>query len=330
MMPEPEAVRELLVYRHGHARAEAETDYARELRDKGKRNAQRIGIWLHQQQLLPDRVITSGAVRARRTAGKTCKTAGLPAQLVRIDERLYLAGRKTLLECLREVPEDTRRVLLVGHNPGLESLLQYLSYDPVPRNAKGRILSPAALAWLQLDVAWQELEKSTAGLRQIVYPQTLPRLFPWPGYDDPASRIRPAYYYHQSSVIPFRYNRGQLEVLLVMSSKRRHWVIPKGIHDPGLTAQESAAKEAYEEAGVEGSVLEPLLGRYAYPKWDASCEVEVYAMRVEKILSAADWQESHRQRQWLPVHQASRLIKNADASRLVGALPEWLGKVENG
>ena len=58
-------MRELLIYRHGHAQFDSDGgDFERELRDKGKRNAQRIGIWLARQQLLPDHILTSPARRA--------------------------------------------------------------------------------------------------------------------------------------------------------------------------------------------------------------------------------------------------------------------------
>ena len=318
---------ELLVYRHGHAKNnDVSSDIERELRDKGKRNAQRIGIWLARNNKLPDLVIASPATRARRTAEKTCKTAGLSGDMVKIDKRIYQASVKELIEVLREIKGKYQRVMLVGHNPSLEMLLDYLCWNRVPRRDKGGVLSPASLACLTLDVTWRKLEKSTAELQQLVYPQTLPRLFPYPGLNDVESRTRPAYYYQQSSVIPFRINNGSIEVLVVMSSKNRHWVVPKGIHDPGMTAQDSAAKEAFEEAGVEGKVFENAIGQYRYSKWDAECEVAVYPMEVTKVLPEAQWQESHRNRQWLSVKKAAQMVKNPELQKLVSELPQWLEK----
>ncbi|MBT8439105.1 MAG: NUDIX domain-containing protein [Gammaproteobacteria bacterium] len=318
---------ELLVYRHGHAkRNDVAADIDRELRDKGKRNAQRIGIWLARHNKLPDLVIASPATRARRTAEKTCKTAGLSGDKVKTDERIYQSGVNELLEVLRELDGKYKRVLLVGHNPSLEMLLDYLCWNKVPRRDKGGVLSPASLACLKLDVSWRKLEKATAELEQIIYPQSLPRLFPFPELHDAETRSRPAYYYQQSSVIPYRDINGKLEIMVIMSSKNKHWVIPKGIHDPGLTAQESAEKEAFEEAGVEGKASKKELGRYRYPKWDAECEVKVFPMQVSKVIPEVQWQERHRMRQWLSVEKAAALIKNPDVQRLVKALPQWLEK----
>lgn len=319
-------VRELLVYRHGHARQKgADTDFERELRDKGKRNAQRIGVWLEQHKLLPDHVLTSPAIRAKNTAEKTCKTAGLGSSIISPVDRLYRADGAALLLELRQLPQDAKRAMLVGHNPALEQLLLDISRDPVPENEKGGILTPASLAWLKLDCSWEELGSATAELVEIVDPKTLPREFPFPDINGEERRVRPAYYYSQSSVIPYRVTKKQgLQVLIVSSSKKKHWVIPKGIHDPGLTAQESAAKEALEEAGVQGTVAQKEIGHYSYPKWDAVCQVKVYPMKVEHVLDEVDWEERHRGRRWVSPKQAMKMLENNDAKRIVGLLPLWL------
>jgi phosphohistidine phosphatase len=125
-------------------------------------------------------------------------------------------------------------------------------------------------------------------------------------------------------VVPYRHIAGELQILIITSSKNKHWVIPKGICDPGMTAQQSAAKEAYEEAGVQGEVLDGKIGYYQYPKWDAVCEVSVYPMRVNQLLDNDQWQESHRQRQWVSVQQAVSQLKNPDIKGIVATLPDWL------
>ncbi len=69
---------ELLILRHGKSDWDAGTDdYHRPLMDRGKRGAQRMGIWLLQRQLLPDLIISSPAERALVTAQKLCKAAGM-------------------------------------------------------------------------------------------------------------------------------------------------------------------------------------------------------------------------------------------------------------
>ena len=119
-------------------------------------------------------------------------------------------------------------------------------------------------------------------------------------------RDRPAYYYTQSSVIPYRMRNGNPEILVILSSQKKHFVVPKGIKDPGLSPQDSAAKEAWEEAGVEGEVKDPALGCYRYEKWGSICTVDVYAMEVTAVVPEHEWQESHRGREWVSPAEAMK------------------------
>ncbi|MDX1698292.1 MAG: histidine phosphatase family protein, partial [Thiohalobacterales bacterium] len=286
---------ELLLLRHGKSDWDAVTDdFHRPLKDRGKRAAQRMGVWLAQQQLLPDLVISSPAERALATAQKLCKAMGPGDADIRRDERIYEATAGELLEVLAGCPDSARRVLLVGHNPGLEDLLTWLAGEAVEVPPDGKLLPTATLARLTLPGAWNELAPGCATLEAIVRPAELPKKFPFPGPDGTERRDRPAYYYTQSSVIPYRLHKGRPEILVIASSRKNHLVVPKGIKDPGLGLRESAAKEAWEEAGVEGEVGDTPLGEYRYSKWGATCSVTVYPMKVTRMVPKKEWEESHR------------------------------------
>ena len=117
---------------------------------------------------------------------------------------------------------------------------------------------------------------------------------------------KPEHFYRQSAVVPYRINQDEVEILLITSRRKKRWVLPKGIHEPHLSAAESAAKEALEEAGVEGRTSESPIGRYSYEKWGGICAVEVYSMRVERIHET--WLESYRDRSWVsPLEAANRV-----------------------
>ncbi len=118
---------------------------------------------------------------------------------------------------------------------------------------------------------------------------------------------KPDYYYSQSAVIPFRRRDGETEILMITSRKKKRWVVPKGIKEPDLSPQDSAAKEALEEAGIEGTVSRRSAGTYRYEKWGGTCTVEVFTMAVETIHD--EWLESFRERQWLSVDQALERIR---------------------
>ena len=90
---------------------------------------------------------------------------------------------------------------------------------------------------------------------------------------------------NQSGVIPVHDGR----VWMVTSSSRRRWVFPKGQIDPGHTPGEAALQEAWEEAGLAGSLSREPVGSYLYEKWGGTCHVLVFVMQVSE--EAEDWPE---------------------------------------
>ena len=315
--------RELLLFRHGKA-VKTGDDFSRGISDRGKRSAQRMGVWLWQKDIRPDYIISSSAERASVSAQKLCKAMGMDAASIVTSRDLYLADLRTLLKALAQCPEDKQRVLLVGHNPGLSELLMCLLAGKVPLPEDGKLLPTAALARLVMPDGWSNLEFGSAQLKSLTRPDDLPKKFPFPAPAGSEKRDRPAYYYRQSSVVPYRREKKKIQVLLVRSSKRNHWVVPKGIHEPGLSAQASAEQEAFEEAGVRGRVSENMLGKYRYDKWGAGCEVEVYALQVSEMLPDDEWEERHRGRRWVSVQEAVDLIKEPSLRPMIGSLPEFL------
>lgn len=317
--------RELLLLRHGKSDWDSgDDDFNRPLKDRGKRGAQRIGVWLAQQHLTPDLVVASPAERALVTAQKTCKAMGNGDEGIQRDKRIYAAEIDDLLAVLGDCPQDAGRVMLVGHNPGLEDLLVWLANEVVPVPEDGKLLPTATLARLQMPVDWRTLVAGCARLDSITRSGTLPKKFPYPTPDGKELRDRPAYYYTQSSVIPYRVRDGKAEILVIASSKKHHLVVPKGIKDPGLSPQASAAKEALEEAGIEGEVAETALGSYSCEKWGATCTVVVYPMKVTRLIAEEKWQENHRGRQWVSPARAVSQLQQKQLGPLVEKLVAML------
>jgi phosphohistidine phosphatase len=113
----------------------------------------------------------------------------------------------------------------------------------------------------------------------------------------------PKWFYAQSAVIPYRRVGDSLEVLLITSRRGKRWTLPKGVIEPSMTPAASAAKEAFEEAGVLGDVGRVCLGAFEYAKWGGTCHVEVYPLDVREVLDT--WPEAHqRQRRWLAIDVA--------------------------
>ncbi len=133
------------------------------------------------------------------------------------------------------------------------------------------------------------------------------------------SPTRPDYYYTQSAVIPFRRHSGGLEILMITSRKKKRWVVPKGIVEPELSPWDSAAKEALEEAGIEGAVSQRSAGTYRYDKWGGTCTVDVFTMEVETIHDS--WLEDFRERQWVSLEEAVARVREEELKRILCSCP---------
>jgi phosphohistidine phosphatase len=129
-------------------------DYDRPLNKRGKRTAPRMGELLKDEDLIPDFILCSSAVRTHMTAllvAKACTYRGEIKQT----RKLYLAEPQAYVEVLREVVEIHARVLVVGHNPGLEALIEALTGEAM-------VMPTAALAYVELSLKrWKDLDLNT-------------------------------------------------------------------------------------------------------------------------------------------------------------------------
>lgn len=129
----------------------------------------------------------------------------------------------------------------------------------------------------------------------------------------------PKHFYTQSAVIPWRIQNARIEILLISSRKKKRWVIPKGVKEPALCAAASAAKEALEEAGIEGRVREPAIGCYRYRKWRGVCTVEVFLMEVVTVHES--WPEDYRLREWVSLEDAVERVDEKALKKLMREVP---------
>ena len=131
-------------------------DHDRPLNKRGRRVAPQAGEFLRERELIPDLIISSNALRAHSTASLVAENCGRKVD-VSIDPRLYLAGLDTLVTVVQNCSSVAQRLLVVGHNPGLEQLVEKLT-------GEYRELSTTALAHIALPITnWDELRHFTAG-----------------------------------------------------------------------------------------------------------------------------------------------------------------------
>jgi phosphohistidine phosphatase len=140
-------MRTLLILRHGKAaNDEAGLDRDRALTKRGKREAEQMGQRLRDSDLVPDRIITSSALRARDTARRVAAESGFRGAIDELDE-LYLAEPEAYITATKRLAdEDAERVLVVGHNPGLEALALLLTGEPTSLPTAGLIVCALPIA----------------------------------------------------------------------------------------------------------------------------------------------------------------------------------------
>lgn len=124
-------------------------------------------------------------------------------------------------------------------------------------------------------------------------------------------------------MIPVRRGAEGLEVLFISNLKRKRWIIPKGLVEPHLSPEDSAMKEAHEEAGVEGEQVGDLLGTYRYDKWGGTCVVEVFAMHVLREIRGYE-EEGMRDRIWVAVEEAPDMVREKGLRKILRELPAAL------
>ena len=158
-------MRELILLRHAHAEPQAlgQHDLDRPLSAVGQAEAEAAGRWLRDHQLVPDRVLCSPARRTRETLEAVLAQTGYAEQ--RLEERIYEAAPGTLAGLVEE-QEGVERLLLVGHNPGLEQLVALLHSG---RSGEYRGMPPAGLAVLELP-ADGPVEPGVARLTRFWWP----------------------------------------------------------------------------------------------------------------------------------------------------------------
>ena len=124
----------------------------------------------------------------------------------------------------------------------------------------------------------------------------------------------------QFAALCYRVVKGETEVLLITSRGSRRWILPKGWPMDGKTPGESAAIEAWEEAGVLGKSDERCLGLFSYSKslddGILPCLAMVFPLKVKSL--EKDYPEARqRRRRWFPQKKAAKLLKEPALAEIV-------------
>jgi phosphohistidine phosphatase len=181
-----DTTRRLILLRHAKSDWPDVPDQDRPLAKRGRRDAPRIGRWLHEHGYQPDVVVCSAALRTRQTWDLVApELGGSPA--VRFEPRAYAASALTLLYLAQELPARYRTALFIAHNPGLSELAASLAAPPGPGAGAGAVaaratdnghhpaisLPTAAVAVIEFHGDWPSLTPAQARFVSLTTPADL-------------------------------------------------------------------------------------------------------------------------------------------------------------
>ena len=142
------------------------SDFERPLNDRGLEAAPFMGRYMAEHGYLPKAIVSSPARRAKETAELIKANAGIGGE-IRFDDRIYEASPNTLRQVAAELSDDLDSALIVGHNPGIEGFIRYLSgqIEPMPT---------AAVAVIDLDIdSWRKIDHLTGKIVTIIRPKAV-------------------------------------------------------------------------------------------------------------------------------------------------------------
>ena len=160
----------LFLLRHGRAmeKLSGQKDMDRELDAIGLQNSSRMGIKLQNDQTRFDIIISSPAARALNTATLVAEQIGYDPGRIHVNEEIYEASVRTLLQVVNHMKNEWETVLLVGHNPAISYLAEYIS------DAEIGTMHTCGLVHLTFETDnWEEITQGSGSFSSYVYPDLL-------------------------------------------------------------------------------------------------------------------------------------------------------------
>lgn len=166
--------RELLILRHGKSDwSQPAQDIDRPLKKRGRQNSQQIGLWLAENDLLPEAVVISPAARTKETASLLCREIRFLQEKIKVEPSLYTSDLEDVFAVIRNLDGGVMRALLIGHNFVLEDLVINLTGGNVDLPANGKLMPTAALAIFEISSSWSAVTQKCAKLMTIIRPKEM-------------------------------------------------------------------------------------------------------------------------------------------------------------
>ncbi len=165
----------LLLMRHGKSDWDAggKQDFDRPLTQRGNADVRKIARWMRLHKLVPDLIVSSPAVRTRDTAKIVVEALKLGPDLLVWEQDIYEASLDKLLVVIGRYSVNCHCLLLIGHNPGLDSLITYLASAGPDRTGSGKLMTTSALAIFDYADSVINTAPHAAQLQQLIRPKEI-------------------------------------------------------------------------------------------------------------------------------------------------------------
>ncbi|VAW06742.1 Phosphohistidine phosphatase SixA [hydrothermal vent metagenome] len=161
-------MKRLFLLRHAKA-AFGTTDKTRPLAYQGQQDASWLGQHLKQLDSLPDHILCSSANRARETL-ENLKMGAETVFSTKFSDDLYLASADQMIGQVRQLAQNIKAPMIIGHNPGLSVLFHNLA-EKLPRNSHVLAYPPCCLTLLEFDIDnWPRIKNHTGQLITVIIP----------------------------------------------------------------------------------------------------------------------------------------------------------------
>jgi phosphohistidine phosphatase len=145
-----------------------QADFERPLNGRGKKDGQRMSLWMSSERERPERIVSSDAARARSTAEYVRAGYSVSDDRLSLEHRLYEASPVTIRDVVRELPADCASAALVGHNPGSTDFVNAMVGKHVVDQ-----LPTFGIALLDVPTPWADVRFGTARLVALHTPKSL-------------------------------------------------------------------------------------------------------------------------------------------------------------
>jgi phosphohistidine phosphatase len=166
----------LYLLRHAKSSWDAKglDDIERELADRGRKAAAKIGAYMLKHEMLPDVILCSPATRASQTCAIVAQALGIEDR-VRVEPSLYPGSAESIIDALRALRDDTGSALVIGHNPSMEDAATALGGDGKKKALKriAKKYPTAGLAVIAFLDDWERVAAGAGYLRAFIRPRDL-------------------------------------------------------------------------------------------------------------------------------------------------------------